>query len=931
MVTRTLGYALGTTAMIVAAALPAEGAQAAAATIAFDIPAQPVNAALARFADQSGLQILYPHDRVAGLRSAAVRGRMPAHQALGRMLAGTGLVIRRTNSGVISLALPEMPATRIPVAITASRGTNALMQVTGGVGATTASAAAADPAPVEESDPIVVTGNRGQPRSVIDSPTPIDVISGTELQRTGRSGVLSALNTLVPSFNLPTRAGGGTSTVIATGGLRGLNPDQTLILVNGKRRHKTSLINAVSSYYNGSVPADLDMIPTSAVERIEVLRDGAAAQYGSDAIAGVINIILKDDPQGGFVSATAGQNYDHSDGELFQAEGSLGLPLGSDGFVNLSVTARKQLASNRAEPISQSIRLYPLVNGALDPREATIDRLVTYNYGTMPSEAIATGYNAGYDLGSVELYSFGTYTQRVSDLNYTYRPPTNANSLPQVFPNGFRPRVVIAEEDYEFAIGARGELSGWNWDVSSTLGRNRARQNADGTLNATLGPSSPTEFYVGSLISREWVNSLDVTRGYDLGGGNLQVSAGLQHRLERYEVVQGDDASSAAGTYTTPLGRPAPGAQGAAGFTADDAGSASRNNIAAYADLAWDPNADITIGGALRFEHYDDDSGDTLIGKLNGRYALSSALSVRGAVSTGFRAPSLAQQIYASTTGQFRTVGTPPTLTLLQIKTLPVGSPAALALGAEPLTPEKSTNISAGIVLTPLPRLNITIDAYQIAVDDRIAITSTLTGNAVSAILVANGLSPDISAQYYTNAIDTRTRGVDVVATYRHGIGDLADLSWNIGFNYNKTKITGVKANPAELATLGPDYVLFDRVSRSNLTVNLPETKLFIGNTLTLDRFTLSTRVVRFGEFKSYGNVVANDREFGAKWITDAELSAALSDTLTLAVGANNLFNVYPDRNDTLTNVNTGAGFYATSGSYGFTGGYYYGRVTVNF
>ena len=917
---------------LVAACAPA-AASAAAQTRSFSITEQPIQAALNQFGKQSGLRIVYPYDQVAGLRSRGVNGVMNPREALSWLIRGTPLRIVAIRDGYVALRSdPARAASMRPVAL-ARFAAPAAAQRGDAVPAARAAPAPADTAAGQDSagTDIVVTGSRGQPRTVVDSPTPIDVISGAELQRTGRSGVLAALNTLVPSFNLPTRAGGGTSTVIATGGLRGLNPDQTLILVNGKRRHKTSLINAVSSYYNGSVPADLDMIPTAAVERIEVLRDGAAAQYGSDAIAGVINIILKRSSSGGFATFSAGQNMDRSDGELYRGEFNIGTKLGEKGFLNVAVGAKKQLASNRAEPIASSIRLYPLVNGALDPREATINRLVTTNYGAMPQESINASYNAGYDLGGVTLYSFGTYGQRRSDLNYTYRPPTNANSLPSIFPNGFRPRVLIAEEDYEFAVGAKGVIAGWNWDFSSTLGKSRARQTADNTLNASLGPTSPTEFYVGTLVSKEAVNSLDVTRSYAVGGGNLQVSGGVQHRIESYQVLQGERASYQAGTYTSSLGRPTPGASGAAGFTPDDAGFIKRNNVAAYLDVAYDPTRDITIGGALRYEHYDDDSGDTLISKLNARYAVTPWVAVRGAVSTGFRAPALAQQIYASTTGQFRTIGTPPTLNLLQIKTLPVGSPAAVALGAEPLTPEKSTNLSAGIVLTPVNNLNVTIDGYQIKVKDRIAITSTLTGTAVSAILTANGLSPDISAQYYTNAIDTRTRGIDVVATYRHSLFDVARLSWNLGYNYNETIITGVKDNPSELASLGADYVLFDRLSRSNLTVNLPQTKLFIGNIATVGDFSLSTRVVRYGSFKAYGNAVANDRTFGAKWITDLELSWQATQALGVAIGANNLFNVYPDRNDTATNVNTGAGFYSTSGAYGFTGGFYYGRLTVGF
>ncbi|MFT3966717.1 MAG: TonB-dependent receptor [Sphingobium sp.] len=476
--------------------------------------------------------------------------------------------------------------------------------------------------------------------------------------------------------------------------------------------------------------------------------------------------------------------------------------------------------------------------------------------------------------------------------------------------------------------------------MSTTYGYNRADQTGHETLNPSLGPTSPTDLYVGALKSTEWVNSLDLTKGFDLGG-HLQVSAGLQHRRETYSVLQGELAAYQAGTYTYVLNgvtiRPAPGGQAAAGFTPDDAGRRARNNLAAYLDLAFDPTPSTTLGGAVRYEHYDDASGDTLTGKATFRQALAPWFSIRGAVSTGFRAPALAQQIYASTTGQFRTVN--GALNLLQIKTLPVDSPAALALGSEPLTPEKSTNFSAGFVLTPVRNLSVTVDAYQIKVKDRIAITSTLTGSAVSAILVANNLSPDISAQYYTNAIDTRTRGVDVVATYRHVLGRF-NLSWNLGYNYNKTIITRIKDNPAQLASLGAGFVLFDRLSQMNITENLPKTKLSIGNITNFGPLTLSTRVTRFGAFNSFANATsvvagvpqyANDRSFGAKWITDMELTWQANRSIALSVGANNLFNVYPDYNSASFNASLGSGFYATSGAYGFTGGYYYGRVQVKF
>lgn len=941
-----LSTAAALSAIISAAPTAAQASQTS--IVAFHISAQSVQSAMTQFAQQSGVQILFPYDHVQGLRTKAIKGRMTPAEAINRMIAGTGLKIARTSDGVIALTafIAEHSSANGPSGATqSSMSVHPASMVTLGAPVAAAQETAPAAGAADQDEPktdIVVTGSRGVVRSRTDSPTPIDVISSAELEKTGKPGVLAALNTLVPSFNVPTRAGGGTSTVIASGGLRGLNPDQTLILVNGKRRHKTSLINAVSSLYNGSVPADLDMIPTSAIDHIEVLRDGAAAQYGSDAIAGVINIILKHGVDGGAASFTAGQNFDRSDGENYLAQANLGVKLGNDGFLDGFINLKKQNASNRAIPIASTVVLYPLVGGQPDPREATADRLVTKNYGAFPTQQINTGYNAGYDIGQIHLYSFGTYSQRNSELNFTFRAPNNAASLPQVYPNGFRPTLNIKEEDFEFALGAKGKIGGWDWDLSSDYGSNRSSQYGSNTLNPSLGPTSPTNFYVGALRSTEWDNSLDITKGYKLGGGNLQVSAGVQHRLEFYAITAGDPNSYAAGTYTYVVNgvtiRPAPGAQAAAGFTPADAGIKHRNNLSGYLDLTYDPTRSTTIGVAGRFEHYDDASGNTAIGKFTVRQAITPWLALRGAVSSGFRAPGLAQQIYASTTGQFRTLAN-GTLDLLQIKTLPVGSPAAVALGATPLKPETSTNFSAGFVLSPFRNFNVTVDGYQISVKDRIAITSTLTGTAVSAILVANGLSPDISAQYYTNAIDTRTRGIDVVATYRNKLWDFGRMSWNLGYNYNQTDITNIRANPAQLAALGAGFVLFDRLSQSNLTTNLPRTKLFLGNLTSIGPVSFNTRVVRYGKFDGLANAVTTagvtsfsaDRHFGAKYITDMELSWQLNKTLNLAVGANNVFNVYPDYTSASFNPALGSGQYPTTGGYGFTGGYYYGRISVSF
>lgn len=916
----------------VAAVLASPAVAAPDSVATFNIAAQPMQGALNALSAQSGVRLLYPYDRVTGLTSPAVRGRMPTRAALEQIIAGSPLRIAMAERDMIALSAASPAAGLIktasatpsfaPVSVAAA-------QEPGGGGA----AAPSDP---QELDAVVVTGVRGVARTVMESPTPIDAFTASDLEKSGRAGVFSALQTLAPSFNLPARAGGGTATVIATGGLRGLNPDQTLILVNGKRRHKTSLINAVSSLFNGSVPADLDLIPTSAIERIEVLRDGAAAQYGSDAIAGVINIILKSNTSAGFASASYGLNFDRKDGDLTQYALSKGFQF-DGGHITLSANYKDQRLSNRAYPIDRNIQLFPrLAGGVPDPREATIDRLVTLNYGVLPQTGLNLSFDAGYDISeTLSLYGFGTFSKRESDLPFTYRTPNNVNTIPSIYPLGFRPTEVVNEDDYEFVAGLKGEAAGWDWDLSTGVGQNKADLSTFGSLNASLGPTSPTSFYVGQLKSDEWTTNLDVTRGFDLAGGSrLQVSFGGQYRREGYEISRGDPASYAEGPYVAPAGqpfagqRPQTGAQATPGFRPNDESDTHRNSKAAYGELGWDATDRLFLGAAVRYEDYSDSSGDTLNWKLTGRYELTDWLAVRAAASTGFRAPGLAQQHYAATSSQFRQVA--GVTTLLLIKTLPVGAPEAVALGAEPLTPEKSENLSGGFTLQPLPGLDITVDAYQIKVKDRIAITSTLTGTAVSNILISQGLSGDLSAQYYTNAIDTRTRGLDVVASYRWDLGDYGRVRLNAAYGKNDTKITGIIPNPPELTALGSSFVLFGRASRGFLTTSYPHTKVALGANWEWEKLNVNLRSTRYGKYTVVADLASQDRSFGAKWITDLEVSYKVLEGVTLAAGANNLFNEYPDKNG-IYNAALGSGHFPGTSPFGFTGGSWYARVQYAF
>jgi iron complex outermembrane receptor protein len=432
------------------------------------------------------------------------------------------------------------------------------------------------------------------------------------------------------------------------------------------------------------------------------------------------------------------------------------------------------------------------------------------------------------------------------------------------------------------------------------------------------------------------VNTLDLTRAFEVDAGSLQVSWGAQHHREYYEVAEGDPASYAAGEFVFPEGHPrqgqspAPAAQGNHGITPEDASKGRRDSVAVYAELGWSPSADLYLGAAGRYEHYDDTAGDTLVGKLAARYALSDSVAVRATASTGFRAPPLAQQQYASSTSQFRDLDGDGVQELLLIKQLPPDSPAAVALGAVPLEPEESVGISAGLTFEALGSLVLTLDAYHIDLDDRIAITSTLSGPEVTAILVANGLSSSLSGQYYTNAIDTTTTGLDVVATYALELGEAGSLSFNLGYNTNDTDIDRIADNPPELEALGPDFVLFDRSRQGNLTYGFPQDKTVLGINWTWNKLNVGTRIVRFGEYRSVNNNPAAEHDIPAETIVDLDVRYQFTNLISASVGGNNVFNEYPAQIRE-PSVTGGSGFYDTSGGYGFTGGSWYARLELTF
>lgn len=797
------------------------------------------------------------------------------------------------------------------------------------------------PAQAEDPDKtlgtVVVTGNRGnQARTIADSPSPIDVISAEQLQASGKVGLKELLARLLPSFNLPAINGGGTSWSVRGVTMRGLSGDQVLVLVNGKRRHNTALINNLARIGTAAVPVNLDLIPVSAIDHIEVLRDGASAQYGSDAIAGVINIILKENDSGGSAETSFGR-YGAGDGDTVHQTVNYGLALPNDGFANLALDSKEQEPFNRTG--SATGRLYGTA-AAPDSRDQSVNR-----HGWNPSYGLGREKvtNASYSLelplqDDLKFYSFSTASyMETTKVTGNYRPNeiTSLAGDPNTpYPDGIHAQRRNRTKDFQVAGGFKGLVGGWDYDISSTWGEDDSTLNANNTLNPSLGPTSPTSFNLASQIFDQWTNNLDLSRSFDIGLSHpLQTAFGFEYRWEKYQIEAGDYASYTPGNYVLPSGpfagqTPLPGLASYNGTSTADAGEISRSNVASYLDLGLDVTDRWYVGAAARYERYTQDIGSTWSGKLSTRFKLTPEFALRGTINNGFRAPSLAQTIYASSTFTSGGVVNGQQVSV-PVKVLPVDTAEAQALGAEKLKPEKSLNYSFGFTYEPTQNYRLTTDLYQIGIRDRIVSTSLLGGPAVSQVLAANGLSPGLYAQYYTNAVDTRTRGVDIINEYRQQLDQYGQVRWSLAYNWNQTKIEKLQDTPPALAGLGSNYQIFDRRLQKDLTVATPQSKLILAANWKVSAYTLNLALTRFGSYIEGDNNPINDRKFSAKWISDLDAAYDINKHFTVALGANNLFNVYPDKKGIKDWA--GAYEYGQFSPFGFGGAYYYTRLAYNF
>ncbi len=799
----------------------------------------------------------------------------------------------------------------------------------------------------EGAEVLVVTGVRGQPRTVVDSPAPIDVIGAVELAHTGRVGLKDILGNIIPSLDVPALGGGGTSASVKPFAIRGLSGDYALVLVNGKRRHTTSLINNLSNISGGSTPVDIDLIPTNAISRIEVLRDGAAAQYGSDAIAGVINLILDSSAKGGNLELTTGKTYEH-EAALAQADLSFGTKLGDGGFIHFAEDAKyHDHATSSAQPVPY---IFPFVNGQPDPRESTANHLIAGGYGRSNRDEISnSSYNAELPISAAtRLYSFSTLSYRnikdargaVASATTGYGGATNAlgdTVLPQVFPGGsLQAYRRIREWDFQATLGVKSTIAGWSFDLSSSYGNDSVKLGAEGTINPSLGPTSPTSFVMGHQKQTLWINNLDITREFNLGLAKpVAVALGAEQRWEKFQNIAGEPDSYINGGYiipvdATPFGQayggkaPSPGLISFTGTSPADARSISRGNVAAYIDISTDILPGWYLGAAGRYEQYTDSAGATYSGKISTRIEIAPGLALRGGINNGFRAPSLAQTAFSTTQNTSQIVG--GVVNSITSKFLPVDSPAAIALGATPLKPEKSLNFTGGVAFEH-GAFRLTVDGYQIRINDRILKTDQFGGAGVVAILAANGISHITNAQYFANAANTRTRGVDVVSEYTVRSGNLGTVKLSAAWSNAQTTILRLAPTPGVLDGLG--LTLFGRQTQLFLTEALPRSKVVASGTWSLGRAHALLRLTRFGQYVEPSTVAARDALFGAKVVTDLDLGYQLTSSVDVSVGANNLFDVYPDKNGII--AYDGSGQYGAFAPFGLSGGFYYARIGWKF
>jgi iron complex outermembrane receptor protein len=842
-------------------------------------------------------------------------------------------------------------------------------------------AAAEAPADVSGLDEIIVTGSRQSGLKASDSPAPIQILSADALKAaSGNPDLMSTLAQVVPSLTVEAFGGDmANQTLLAK--LRGLSPNHVLVLVNGKRRHTTANLAVLGSTYQGGAGVDLNFIPLDAIDHIEVLTDGAAAQYGTDAIAGVINIILKKNSSGGTLNTTYGQYGNNGDGKTEDVSGNAGFEPIDGGYFSLTADWHNHGHSNVGAIDERVINpanyaTYPNSNLPAAPGFPYLNRI----QGDGAQQLKLVAINTGFDFeGGTELYSTMTYGRKNAASYENYRLPSKADytdaltgNLVVPYPFGFNPQEVAQEDDYQLNIGLKGSIATWNWDLNTGFGGDKLLFYTIDTFSfepQSLGVASPQNFYDGTLQATQWTSTADINKDFDVGmAGPLNVAFGAEYRRETYTIAAG-----------TPYSYEGGGASSYPGFAPSDAGTNSRKNYSGYVDFAGKPIDGLRIDVAGRYEHYSD-FGDAKVGKFTGRYDFTPEFALRGTISNGFRAPTLAEEYYTSTN-----VG--PTTAFVQ---LAPNSAAGKLLGlGDGLQPEHSVNLSFGAVWRPIPQMSTTLDVYQITVTNRIVGSGQIIGNSAGALvstpvnnaIVASGagIDPAVLAtgttgvNIFANGIDTRTRGADLVFDFPMEY-DFGKVIYSIGATYNDTTITKYAGTPEALANTNPatgipTNELYDPAAYSDLSTASPKYVINLGGLLTVNKLTVNLVEKIYGPSTEYENDDGDNggtaagavpacvphagtlficpggfdyfqSRIGVTPITNLDLSYQFKEHVKLSAGAINLFNRFPGKLNAELRAhedsfaygdNAGVQQYPSFSPFGINGGFYYVKAAVTF
>jgi len=757
----------------------------------------------------------------------------------------------------------------------------------------------------QESDPgvdlenVVVLGSRAAQRSALDSAAPVDVFTAEDLRATGAVGneLGEALAILAPSFAFPRQSNSVTSDHIRSAQLRGMSPDQVLVLVNGKRRHPSAVVNDNTKIGRGTNAFDFNTIPLSAVKRVEILRDGASAQYGSDAIAGVINIVLSDDPAGGEFGASYGVHRSEvgptgnteTDGNTATAWFSQGHSAGAGGFLRYGAEAVRRGATNRAG-FDQISPFIPQTDANVAFRGQ-----ITHRVGDPETDGLGLWLNTAVPLGTVELYGNATLSLRDTEGAGVFRHPDTNQNVPAIFPEGFLPVTEGENLDFGVTAGLRYDTSAWALDHSLSVGRNRFEFGASNSVNPSLGPNSPTSFDSGTFRFDQININSEARRAWDVTGwhGPLNLAAGVDYRFEQFESTAGDPASFQAGDFRFDpelealVGFPDIGSQAAKGLALEDEADISRHVIGLWLDGSAELTERLLASAAVRFEHYED-FGSTWTGKLAARYRVTDAWNLRATASNSFRAPSLSQIGWSRRDNTFSAVGGRISSRLIRSD-----GQIANALGLPSLDEETSINFTLGSVIQPARGLTLSLDAFYIAVDDRITLSEFIFDPAVIDLVQSLPRGQGVQAiSAFTNAVDTETYGAEAVLEYTR---PLAGGLWSTraGYIYVKNQIDDFADIPAELRALSPDLALVGVEEQNTIETAVPRDQ----GTLTTEwqgrQLRLLARAHYFGAVERVFTFAR--QRFSDEWAFDAELGWQVLPDWEISAGANNLFDNYPD------------------------------------